>query len=412
MSFEDFTKSLFDKPECTKRLLLLEFIRNFPMEIKLKFYYEFYKSLPSQDTEEWKLNRRIGASDAASILGCSPFANKISTAKRLLYKTFEKSAATEWGKLMEPIVKLYLSNYIEILEFGSIPGFGNPIMISCSPDGVFIMTDKLLNKFNLYDCKKDIHLLEIKCPYKRMPKGEIPDHYLPQLYLSMQIINITTAALFCDCQIEVLTLNNFNFKDNPLAIGIIIFENLDVEVFDPVETNDDLNNVLPELTEIDYIQRIKKIANIKRKLKEMGKNNEQIWQYLSQFEDKEFLNDFLDMNVINNSSIVDLNDLYSSTYRWTNESILLKNKKINYLGQLSEYTSPYECIEFAKKQISTFSNNKNIYVYCYQLRYMMTIPVEKKDYKPEILKLIEFGKKVEEIKSLPQIEWDINILGI
>ena len=133
-----------------------------------------------QRSEAWLKLRgnMLTASDCASAIGV----NKYQTPEDLLLKKcglgekFTGNAATEWGTQQEPIaIKMFEEQYGEkVNELGLIPHPEYP-WLGGSPDG---LTDT--------NC-----LVEIKCPMMRkIIPGQVPEHYMPQLQLCMEIMDL------------------------------------------------------------------------------------------------------------------------------------------------------------------------------------------------------------------------------
>jgi len=137
----------------------------------------------AQKSQEWLALRgnMLTASDAATALGV----NKYETPAELLLKKcgmgkkFEGNAATKHGELYENEARiLYEQRHGEVVhELGLCP---HPIhkWLGGSPDGV----------------TESGKLVEIKCPpMRQIVAGEVPRHYLPQLQLCMQILDLEEA---------------------------------------------------------------------------------------------------------------------------------------------------------------------------------------------------------------------------
>jgi putative phage-type endonuclease len=133
-----------------------------------------------QRSEAWLKLRgnMLTASDAATAIG----ENKYQTPDDLLRKKcglgepFTGNEATEWGTKMEPVaIEIFEEKYGEkVNELGLIPHEKYP-WLGGSPDG---LTDT--------NC-----LVEIKCPLRRkIVPGEVPRHYLPQIMLCMEIMDV------------------------------------------------------------------------------------------------------------------------------------------------------------------------------------------------------------------------------
>jgi len=132
----------------------------------------------AQRSEEWLSLRgkMLTASDAATAIGCNPY----ETPDKLILKKcgvirFDGNAATEHGNKYEAEARdIYCAKYGEVAhEIGLHP---HPVYnwLGGSPDGI----------------TESGKLLEIKCPMMRAIKDEVPGHYLPQLQLLMEILNL------------------------------------------------------------------------------------------------------------------------------------------------------------------------------------------------------------------------------
>ena len=229
---------------------LLNVVESMVNTIEMNDLIDKCKDLPKQGTKEWLDNRkyRIGGSEIATILGKNPYQNT----KNLIElhtetKFFNNNIAVYWGRLFESILQEYINSSLKckINEFGSIPHkkYNN---IAYSPDGLAVVNRFRLNKFiNVEDLNKFslIILFEFKCPYSRCPTGAIPDYYLPQPKLGLDIIEICDLALFTEaifrlCKLEDLEYNNkYNhqlhskcfLEDTPIKIGymLIYYKNLE-----------------------------------------------------------------------------------------------------------------------------------------------------------------------------------------
>lgn len=134
----------------------------------------------------------LTASDVATALG----QNKYQSPDDLLRKKcgigekFTGNEATEWGTKMEPIAcEMFEQKYnLKVYELGLIPHPDHP-WLGGSPDG---LTEN--------NC-----LLEIKCPLRRrIERGVVPDHYMAQLQVCMEIMDVES-CYFCQYQPQELT---------------------------------------------------------------------------------------------------------------------------------------------------------------------------------------------------------------
>jgi putative phage-type endonuclease len=139
-----------------------------------------------QRSEAWlKLRgRMLTASDVATALG----QNKYQTPEDLIRKKcglgepFLGNEATAWGTKMEPIAcEMFEQKYnLKVFELGLIPHEKYP-WLGGSPDG---LTEN--------NC-----LLEIKCPLRRrIERGVVPDHYMGQLQVCMEVMDVES-CYFC-----------------------------------------------------------------------------------------------------------------------------------------------------------------------------------------------------------------------
>lgn len=246
------------------------------------FLYK-YKDLAPQGSEEWLKNRlfRIGGSEFSIILGKNPYSNK----KKLIKShvgliTFQGYAATYWGNLLENILTDYINNIFqcEIKETGSI-NCNKGTNLGYSPDGLAVIKKKYLDIIfnndhynhikntslfiNNHNDDDLLILFEFKCPYKRIPdKYIIPEYYLPQPQLGMEIINICEAGIFIEAVYRICSIDNIQYNniyntiyhddkliltDNPIYYGFIaiIYDNniMDIDI-ENLKHNIQTNNIL------------------------------------------------------------------------------------------------------------------------------------------------------------------------
>ena len=133
-----------------------------------------------QHSDEWYEKRKgmVTASDFPTVLNENPYKTRRALLKQKLgYKAYQFSgnAATEYGNRMEDVAaEVYAKRYnTHLLWFGlvthdEIPWFGgSPDRVT--PDGI---------------------LLEIKCPFRRQIKDEVPGHYMAQIQGLMHILDL------------------------------------------------------------------------------------------------------------------------------------------------------------------------------------------------------------------------------
>ena len=132
-----------------------------------------------------------------------------------------------WGNLFEPIIREYVAVVLETQIFGHdiciVDG-----QFRYSPDGLGIITHE-------NGCM-EIVLFEFKCPYSRIPQGDVPKQYEPQLWAGLAATGIAKCGLYVDavfrkCRESQLgnTLEydkQYHWRDrslyeNPIAWGLI-----------------------------------------------------------------------------------------------------------------------------------------------------------------------------------------------
>lgn len=187
---------------------------------KLLNFIKEYSHLPKQGSDAWKELRLkfIGGSEIASVIR----KNKHKTPSKLIagklgFDPFTGSVITHWGNVFEELIRRYSQRKFKccIMETGSIPYKDN--ILSYSPDGLAVVnTDLFIKEFgdNYLDSndKDQLVLFEFKCPYMRIPTTEIPEHYLPQISIGMNIIDIMEVGIFIQaiyrrCSFEQLRYN-------------------------------------------------------------------------------------------------------------------------------------------------------------------------------------------------------------
>jgi len=179
----------------------------------------------------------IGGSELSTIRGENAYQNTRDLVKtKLGMSVFTGSIDTRWGKMMEPVITAYVEAVFDtkIVETGSIPGirnsYGFPIQ-SYSPDGLAVVDLQLLRRVleneniqytqtqewkSLYEsCSDDVLVLfEFKCPRRRTPKGEVPDHYQSQPRIGQCVINMMKVGVFGDGLFRKCSLRDFGFNHN------------------------------------------------------------------------------------------------------------------------------------------------------------------------------------------------------
>lgn len=130
-----------------------------------------------QRSEEWLSLREnmLTASDVASALGHNRYEKPDDLlAKKVLKKAWAGNAATAHGTLLEPVARdMYdartgrKTHEIGLVQHPKYPFLGG------SADGI----------------TEDGLLVEIKCPLTRKIEDKVPEHYLPQIQLLLEILD-------------------------------------------------------------------------------------------------------------------------------------------------------------------------------------------------------------------------------
>lgn len=191
---------------------------------KLSAFLNKYAHLPEQGTDAWKAIRTnfIGGSEVATILkkNKNKSISKLIT-ERLGFNPFKGNVITHWGNIFEELIRLHCQEVFScsIMETSSIPyehGY-----LSYSPDGLSVVpTNAIIRQFGELTESADknsaaqLTLFEFKCPHSRVATHEIPEHYLPQVSIGMNIIDIMETAIFVQatyrrCTIDQIGYNTF-----------------------------------------------------------------------------------------------------------------------------------------------------------------------------------------------------------
>ena len=126
-----------------------------------------------------KRKKHLTASTIASVCGENKYESRTSALKKKLglEPSFQGNEATEWGNLNEPIAidKYEKLTGNKVLEFGLLESINEgEEFLAGSPDGI---TSTGI-------------LIEVKCPFRRIPNGTVPDHYMHQLQTLMHILDL------------------------------------------------------------------------------------------------------------------------------------------------------------------------------------------------------------------------------
>jgi len=137
-----------------------------------------------QGSEAWHQFRKgkIGASDAASIMGVSPWETRLEAWERIaLGKSKPKTDAMDRGTRLEGKAREWING---VLQMECVP----VVIQSVSHPDLIASLDGYI------DVNGNVAILEIKCPgmstHTEALKGKIPDHYYPQLQHQMDMVDV------------------------------------------------------------------------------------------------------------------------------------------------------------------------------------------------------------------------------
>lgn len=237
-----------------------EKVPHFYKSATIEKYIDEYKDLPAQRTAEWKKNReqKIGGSELHTFIKSRSIDAFVKQKKE---NVFNGNVHTAYGTLFEEEARKTLEYIFEAVVYelpGSIPHHKSEYSSFCySGDGIAeVSTATLLHLIDegiicepqsagtlvhyikSLDKERIIVLFEIKCPSRRVPDGDIPDAYVPQVNMGGEVITICDLVIFCDflfrkCAFASL-FNGFEYDtefhdkdgklkftfESPVAIGI------------------------------------------------------------------------------------------------------------------------------------------------------------------------------------------------
>lgn len=137
-----------------------------------------------QRSPEWHefRERKIGASDAAAILGVSPFETRLELWERLAFKKERKKThAMQRGTELEPKALAWVNNKLKV-------NFEPKVIKSNEYPDIFASLDGFEMKGSMP------FLLEIKCPGRQdhleAVNGKVPDHFYPQVQHQMHVADV------------------------------------------------------------------------------------------------------------------------------------------------------------------------------------------------------------------------------
>lgn len=174
-----------------------------------------------QHSEQWIQLRKvlIGGSSIATVLGLNPYQ---TLRHMILVKVgivpFGGDEKTQWGNLFEEVIKQCVQIDKKTTVYGEnlyITGSSvSPKFADCcySPDGLALLggigTIEQREVWENGVCVREelvaipgkpvCALVEFKCPYSRIPRSFVPQYYIPQVKMGMELIPAAQVGLFCE----------------------------------------------------------------------------------------------------------------------------------------------------------------------------------------------------------------------
>lgn len=181
--------------------------------IVYNYVMEMSKNGVEQHSDAWKELRKygIGGSQIAKVIGTCAY----GTLEEYLHEkvgitsAFSSNEYTQWGNLFEDLIKTYveLDKNCKIFGENLFDDSKMDLGLYYSPDGIAVING-------------EITLLEFKCPFKRKINNSIPDHYLSQVQLGLDIINICAHGLYVEGVFRYCSLKQMNFgKDFNMSMN-------------------------------------------------------------------------------------------------------------------------------------------------------------------------------------------------
>jgi hypothetical protein len=175
----------------------------------------------AQHTPEWLCAKKttVGGSTLAAVIGCNPYDSDWvkSIMTRVGHLPFSGGKIKcSWGNLFEDIIKLYVEDYYKTTVHGDNIFYyvADGILakrIAYSPDGLCVIDNDLLRKKYRGRCEgidkltsgqSSNVLLEFKAPFSRRVDESIPEYYLPQPLMGMDVLRDKDGRL-CDISLFI-----------------------------------------------------------------------------------------------------------------------------------------------------------------------------------------------------------------
>lgn len=161
----------------------------------------------AQHTDEWLVAKKttVGGSTLAAVIGCNPYDKDWvkSILTRVGHLPFSGGKIKcSWGNLFEDIIKIYVEGLYKTTVYGDNIFYhvaDGPMAkrVAYSPDGLCVISNDLLRQkyrtryhtiANLPQGEFSNVLLEFKAPFNRRVDENIPEYYLPQPLMGMDVL--------------------------------------------------------------------------------------------------------------------------------------------------------------------------------------------------------------------------------
>ena len=162
-----------------------------------------------QLSEEWHQARagKVTGSRVGAILNHNPYSQPVDVLREMVRQKlgseteFKGNIATEWGTKHESVASDWYENTygLFIEEYGIVNHAKYPFL-AYSPDGTV-------------ESNGVVQLIEIKCPFTQKIPAKIPDHYMDQVQLGMEVMNLDS------CIFIYWTPLNIRVLDVPRDMG-------------------------------------------------------------------------------------------------------------------------------------------------------------------------------------------------
>ncbi len=196
--------------------------------------------------------KRIGGSEIASLLGENPYCSVDKFLKMKSGEIERDSVGIEcdFGTIMENVaMKIFEHTHSTKIYCENISVVDTMIEgLMYSPDGIIAMPYDHSTTSLIYDTDDITEhstyipvLIEIKCPFNRTPKEDMPSHYIPQVQCGIMTIPIVNIGLFIDNLIRICSATSFNLsseynrsihkyggyiENEPIYYGTILIHNV------------------------------------------------------------------------------------------------------------------------------------------------------------------------------------------